>query len=182
MSTDRLRLTSFSIESHAACTTLSTSPTLAPLLHSKRAQVAPLLWRTDIDFESEVNESNDSSDEHLRNRFSLDDVEIKGSVPFLRQVVSGLVLDVPFYLSHHKVKMIRAVVVSRGAASPLPQLTLSFGPACRRRPTESIGSSALATLASPPRVRYPSLPTRSAQLSWPTSSPRNRPSSNLSTR
>ncbi|ORY84668.1 DDHD domain-domain-containing protein [Leucosporidium creatinivorum] len=96
----------------SACTTLSTSPTLSPLLHSKRAQFIPLLWRTDLQFEDEVDESNDSADEHLRNRFSLDDIEIKGNaaVPFLRQVVSGLVLDVPFYLSHHKEKMMKAVV------------------------------------------------------------------------
>ena len=33
-------------------------------------------------------------------------------MPFLRQVVSGLVLDVPFYLTpHHKKKMLGAVVV-----------------------------------------------------------------------
>lgn len=51
-----------------------------------------------------MDESEDSAEEHLRNSFSLDDIEIKGSVPFLRQVVSGLVLDVPFYLSHHKVR------------------------------------------------------------------------------
>lgn len=94
------------------CTSLSTSPTLAPLLRSKRAQVFPLLWRTDLSFEDEFDDTRDEEDEHLRNQYTLEDIEIKGSIPFLRQVVSGLVLDVPFYLSHHKPKMTRAVVVS----------------------------------------------------------------------
>ena len=70
------------------------------------------MWRTDLQFDDEVDSSQDSEEEHLRNRYNLEDIEIKGSVPFLRQVVSGLVLDVPFYLSHHKQKMTRAVVVS----------------------------------------------------------------------
>lgn len=93
-----------------ACTTLSTSPQLSPLLHSKRAQFIPVLWRADLQFEDDVDDTRDSADEHLRNRYTLDDIEIKGKIPFLRQVVSGLVLDVPFYLSHHKVKMTKAVV------------------------------------------------------------------------
>ncbi|KAL8292387.1 hypothetical protein RQP46_000999 [Phenoliferia psychrophenolica] len=92
-----------------ACTTQSTSPSLAPLIHSRRAQFIPVRWRSsDLEFDDR---ENDTDEENLNNRFSLDDIEIKHSVPFLRQVVSGLVLDVPFYLSpHHKAKMIKAVV------------------------------------------------------------------------
>lgn len=39
----------------------------------------------------------DNEDE--ANQFSIDDIEIGGTVPLLRQVISGLALDVPFYLS-----------------------------------------------------------------------------------
>ncbi|KAM0791761.1 hypothetical protein ACM66B_004026 [Microbotryomycetes sp. NB124-2] len=92
-----------------ACTNLSTSAALSPLLQSKRAQFIPVLWRTDLEFDSDVDEK-DSEDEHLRNRYTLSDIEIKGAIPFLRQIVSGLVLDVPLYQSHHKQKMTRAVV------------------------------------------------------------------------
>ena len=118
----------------SACTTLSTSPTLSPLLHGKRAQFIPINWRTDLDLGLEVDQSADAADEHLANRFSVQDIEIQNSVPFLRSIVSGLVLDVPFYLSpgvslssfprflsltefclrfdQHKEKMVKAVVVS----------------------------------------------------------------------
>ncbi|GAA5973441.1 hypothetical protein JCM21900_006344, partial [Sporobolomyces salmonicolor] len=93
----------------SACTTLSTSPALSPLLNGKRAQFIPVLWRAELDFDA-VDDSADSADEHLVNRFSVQDIEIPG-VPFVRQIVSGLVLDVPFYLSPaHKKKMVAAVV------------------------------------------------------------------------
>ncbi|GAA5926724.1 putative carboxylic ester hydrolase [Sporobolomyces koalae] len=95
----------------SACTSLSTSPTLSPLLHGKRAQFIPINWRTDLDLGLEVDQSGDTEDEHLANHFSVKDIEIQNSVPFLRSIVSGLVLDVPFYLSPaHKEKMVKAVV------------------------------------------------------------------------
>lgn len=53
--------------------------------------------------------SEDTEEEKLTNRFTLSDIEIKDSVPFVRQVVSGLVLDVPFYLSHHKQKYVKSI-------------------------------------------------------------------------
>lgn len=68
-----------------ACTTQSTAPSLAPLIHSKRAQFIPVRWRADLNFD-DVDESADSAEENLDNRFTLDDIEIKESVPFLRQV------------------------------------------------------------------------------------------------
>ncbi|BGP25715.1 DDHD domain containing protein [Rhodotorula toruloides] len=92
------------------CTSLSTAPALSPLLRGKRAQFIPVLWRAELDFDN-IDNTNDSADEHLANHFGVADIEIQNSVPFLRQVVSGLVLDVPFYLSPaHKEKMLRSVV------------------------------------------------------------------------
>ncbi|GAA6010035.1 hypothetical protein JCM10207_007528 [Rhodosporidiobolus poonsookiae] len=94
----------------SVCTSLSTSDTLSPLLKGKRAQVIPVLWRSDLDFD-QLDDSEETADEMLDNRFGLSDIEVQGSVPILRQIVSGLVLDVPFYLSPaHKEKMLRSVV------------------------------------------------------------------------
>lgn len=54
------------------CTTLSTSSAIAPLIHSKRAQFIPVQWRTDLEFEDEV-DGADQEDESLGNRFNLEE-------------------------------------------------------------------------------------------------------------
>ena len=161
----------------SACTTLSTSPTLSPLLNGKRAQFIPVLWRAELDFD-EVDESADAADEHLANRFSLADIEVPNSIPFLRQVVSGLVLDVPFYLSpSHKTKMLKSVVVSPFAQLfELQRLTCAL-PASASA-TGSIRSSPAVTPTLRPReAKSPSSPTRSVPSWPPTSSRANPPSS-----
>lgn len=88
----------------------SSSSTLTPLLGRKRAQFIPVMWRTDLDFDEPASDRDDTAEERLENSFSLRDIEVQGSIPLLRQVVSGLVLDVPFYLSRHRPKMVRALV------------------------------------------------------------------------
>jgi phospholipase DDHD1 len=50
-----------------------------------------------VDFESSVSEE-DGEDEKLDNRFGLDDIEIKGGVSGLKQLLTGVIMDVPFYL------------------------------------------------------------------------------------
>ena len=76
----------------SSCDQLS-STSLAPLLGGKRAQFIPIRWRADLEFDS-FDEEDDEE-----NQFTIEDIEIGGSVPLLRQVISGLALDVPFYLS-----------------------------------------------------------------------------------
>lgn len=125
----------------SACTSLSTSPTLSPLLHGKRAQFIPINWRTDLDLGLEVDQSGDTEDERLTNHFSVKDIEISNSVPFLRSIVSGLVLDVPFYLSP-------AVSKFRGTLFSLRQFALTLdghhpaqrenGQSCRPRSEPSL--------------------------------------------
>ncbi|BGP49361.1 hypothetical protein JCM10450v2_005249 [Rhodotorula kratochvilovae] len=144
----------------STCTSLSQSDALSPLLNGKRAQFIPVLWRGDLNFD-EVDESLDAADEHLANRFSLDDIEVKGSVPFLRQVVSGLVLDVPLYLSPpHKARMIRSVVKE---ANRIYRLFVRRNPEFEKRGgkvsiiAHSLGSCLAADILStqPTRVANP---------------------------
>ena len=69
----------------------------------KRAQFLPICWRRDISFDDE--EAKDGND----NIYTLRDVSNEASIPIVRNVISKVILDVPYYLSRHKAKMIEAV-------------------------------------------------------------------------
>lgn len=54
--------------------------------------------------------SNQSSDQSpTDNEFGLKDIT-PNSIPAVRNLISDIILDIPYYLSHHKAKMIEAVV------------------------------------------------------------------------
>ncbi|KAF7126096.1 hypothetical protein CNMCM5793_002518 [Aspergillus hiratsukae] len=68
----------------------------------------PVNWRStlslaDGSLESEV------SDDPSANHFSLNDITPE-TIPAVRSLISDVMLDIPYYLSHHKPKMIQAVV------------------------------------------------------------------------
>lgn len=73
--------------------------------------VLPINWR------SKMNLDGDSPDSHLnhketdstKNQFTLKDITAE-SVPAVRNLISDVMLDIPYYLSHHKPKMIEAVI------------------------------------------------------------------------
>ena len=63
--------------------------------------VLPVNWRATLSLGSV---SNDDQDNH----FSLKDIT-PHSIPMVRTLISDVMLDIPYYLSHHKPKMIQAV-------------------------------------------------------------------------
>lgn len=68
--------------------------------------VLPVNWRStlsleDASFESPTHDSD-------TNRFSLNDITPE-TIPAVRSLISDVMLDIPYYLSHHKPKMIQAV-------------------------------------------------------------------------
>ncbi len=71
------------------------------LARGRRVQFLPICWRSGMSFDQQP-EGND-------NFFSLSDVSNDASIPFIRNVVSKVILDVPFYLSSHRKKMMDAV-------------------------------------------------------------------------
>ncbi|CAO1638617.1 unnamed protein product [Sympodiomycopsis kandeliae] len=72
------------------------------LSRGRRVQYLPICWRRDLDF-NYTSEEND-------NQFGLSDVTNDATIPFVRNIVSKVILDVPYYLSSiHKPKMIEAV-------------------------------------------------------------------------
>lgn len=68
----------------------------------------PVNWRSTLSLEDPSLETPDA-EEPAANKFSLDDITPQ-TLPAVRSLISDVMLDIPYYLSHHKPKMIRAVV------------------------------------------------------------------------
>lgn len=69
--------------------------------------VLPINWRTNLSFEDggPMKEEDRKTNSH----FTLDDITPK-TIPAVRNMISDVMLDIPFYMSHHKPKMIQAVI------------------------------------------------------------------------
>ncbi|KAK2612861.1 hypothetical protein QQS21_001141 [Conoideocrella luteorostrata] len=87
------------------------SPTVQRVLRQGHngAMILPLNWRTGLSFEDD-NPVNGKVDEEPRQEsFGLKDIE-PNTIPAIRSMISDVMLDIPFYMSHHKNKMISALV------------------------------------------------------------------------
>lgn len=81
----------------------------AQMLDGRRIQFLPVMWRAALeDFEPEPAHE---PDDHLDNHFKLDDVfGDRNSIPIVRKLISGVLLDIPLYLSRHRGEIVRRVV------------------------------------------------------------------------
>lgn len=80
------------------------------LAEGRRVQFLPVMWRATLeDFEPPPLDSEHDTEEHLNNRFSLEDI-FADSIPLIRQLISGILLDIPLYLSQHKEEILRRVI------------------------------------------------------------------------
>lgn len=70
--------------------------------------VLPVNWRSTLELEDADGESLNVEDP-ATNKFTLKDIT-PDTIPAIRRLISDVMLDIPYYLSHHKEKMIRAVV------------------------------------------------------------------------
>ena len=70
--------------------------------------VLPVNWRSNLSFE-DGGPRKDVSKEEANADFSLKDIT-PDTIPAVRNLISDVMLDIPFYMSHHKGKMIAAVV------------------------------------------------------------------------
>ncbi|KAL8732471.1 MAG: hypothetical protein Q9166_002684 [cf. Caloplaca sp. 2 TL-2023] len=73
--------------------------------------VLPINWRSTLKFDEggprpNPNQKDETS---LKNEFTLKDITA-ASYPEIRNLISDVMLDIPYYLSHHKPRMIEAVV------------------------------------------------------------------------
>lgn len=71
--------------------------------------VLPINWRSNLSFDegAQPNEG-DSKTAFIKDGFSLKDITPK-TIPAVRNLISDVMLDIPFYMSHHKGKMIAAL-------------------------------------------------------------------------
>ncbi|WEW57386.1 hypothetical protein PRK78_002853 [Emydomyces testavorans] len=71
--------------------------------------VLPVNWRSTLALEdTDVEEAIE--DQPNANRFALKDITPE-TIPTVRNLISDVMLDIPYYLSHHKRKMVRAVIM-----------------------------------------------------------------------
>ncbi|MCJ1268973.1 hypothetical protein MMC22_008861 [Lobaria immixta] len=72
--------------------------------------VLPINWRSTLKFEDGPEPDPNRRDDHSsKNQFTLKDITAE-SIPAVRNLISDVMLDIPYYLSHHKKKMVEAVV------------------------------------------------------------------------
>lgn len=64
-------------------------------------------WRHNLTFEGIEENHPDESD--TDNKFTLNDIT-PPSIPAVRNLIGDVMLDIPYYLSHHKEKMVKAVI------------------------------------------------------------------------
>lgn len=84
---------------------LSTEAVKGNLKDETGIMVLPVNWRLTVSFDDETKASETSTD----NQYSLKDIT-PDTLQGVRSLISDVMLDIPYYLSHHKEKMIAAVI------------------------------------------------------------------------
>lgn len=72
--------------------------------------VLPINWRSNLSFEDGMPPPvSKNANNNYKNNYSLADITLQ-TIPAVRNLIGDVMLDIPYYLSHHKKKMIKAVV------------------------------------------------------------------------
>lgn len=71
--------------------------------------ILPLNWRVGLSFDSGDAKQQGNANENMAEAFDLKDIE-PSTIPAVRSMISDVMFDIPFYMSHHKGKMITALV------------------------------------------------------------------------
>lgn len=71
--------------------------------------ILPLNWRMGLSFEDGGPMREEDKNDYTPEGFGLKDIEPE-TIPAIRSMISDVMFDIPFYMSHHKSKMIKALV------------------------------------------------------------------------
>ncbi|WVW79053.1 hypothetical protein I302_101016 [Kwoniella bestiolae CBS 10118] len=135
----------------------STNPALASIIRDRRCQILPVQWRTSIDLDDE---KTDEDREHgMDNRFTIADITMNKSIPYVRELTNAVLLDIPLYMSHHRQKMIEAVCLQ---ANKLYRLWIARNPEFEKYGRvhiigHSLGSALAAQILSNQPTKMPTL-------------------------
>lgn len=86
--------------------------------------VLPVNWRHSLSFEDGGPVKEEDETAYTADGFTLKDIE-PSTIPAVRSMISDVMFDIPFYMSHHKPKMIEALV---GEANRVYRLWCSNNP------------------------------------------------------
>ncbi|KAK4209346.1 DDHD domain-containing protein, partial [Rhypophila decipiens] len=87
------------------------NPEVKSILRSNQngIMVLPVNWRHLLSLEDGGPKNEEDKAAYAPDGFTLKDIE-PGSIPAVRSMISDVMFDIPFYMSHHKPKMIAALV------------------------------------------------------------------------
>lgn len=66
----------------------STNPALSSIIRDRRVQVLPVQWRALLAFEHEQSEEDQQHD--MSNRFSIDQITLNKSIPYVRELTNSV--------------------------------------------------------------------------------------------
>ncbi|KAM0739931.1 hypothetical protein ACQRIT_005115 [Beauveria bassiana] len=87
------------------------NPTIQNVLRADQNgfMILPLNWRVGLSFDSD--DATPTGTKDTTGSFDLKDIE-PSTIPAVRSMISDVMFDIPFYMSHHKIKMITALPTS----------------------------------------------------------------------
>lgn len=104
------------------------NPALASIVRDRRIQVLPVQWRASLQLDQQ--DSQEDVEHGMDNRFTMADITINKSIPYVRELTNSVLLDIPLFMSQHRLKMIEAVCLQ---ANKLYRLWMARNPGWKGR-------------------------------------------------
>jgi hypothetical protein len=83
------------------------NPALASIVRDRRIQLLPVQWRASLHLDQA--KTKEDREHGMDNRFTVADITINKSIPYIRELTNSVLLDIPLFMSQHRQKMIEAV-------------------------------------------------------------------------
>ncbi|GFZ43062.1 hypothetical protein JCM24511_00780 [Saitozyma sp. JCM 24511] len=133
------------------------NPALAAIVRDRRIQLLPVQWRASLQLDQA--KTKEEREHGMDNRYTVADITINKSIPYIRELTNSVLLDIPLFMSQHRQKMIEAVCIQ---ANRLYRLWLARNPDFEKRGRlhligHSLGSALLAHILSNQPTKMPPL-------------------------